>query len=192
MHGLAAVAPAALDQMAAAEVLRRDEGRELARRISDADDPLACLILQAELEGLISEKTGYLQVRALLDAWAAWEVACCEERGGHWWQLDIRPDPDDWELHVELACRHCPASPDAICEDGQEMLCGQFTVMAGYVLHLNCGTVRLNGDWRRGSADRFTYGWRGPVTAEVRANAWHDFEYGPQCDPEIMLTPLPG
>lgn len=181
------------------------QGRGILREIRDLRygragqairDPLARLVMEAafraEFDELVQEQLDYRVLRALLDAWAAWEIACCEERCGHRWWLDIHPGDGTDGVSVELRCQHCPAGPDDIFPDGQEVLCGRFPVMAGYILHVDYGTVWLNGDRWRGSPDRFTYGWRGPVTAEFRENGWYDYEYGPQWDPEIVLAPLPG
>lgn len=112
-------------------------------------------------------------------AWHLWKVASCEERGGHWWWLEI--DPDDG---VYLSCRYCPADVNDIYPDGIDLLAGQFEVYPGYVLTLRCGGVEVNGEWRAGL---FAYGWRGAVTARLHIEEYRNYFEPPEYDVYIDL-----
>jgi hypothetical protein len=108
------------------------------------------------------------------EAYRALFVHLCEQDDGHDWYLTI--DPDDG---VYLKCRKCPAWVDDVYPDGIDMLAGEFWVYPGYVLSLNCGEVKVNGQECYGL---FTYGWRGPVTVELHTEKyasmdWIGYEY---------------
>lgn len=122
-------------------------------------------------------------------AWREWELFCCTERGGHWWQLTIDPDEG-----VSLECAGCRAGPDDLVPDGLDLIGGVFRVSADYVLTLDSGCVIVNDRWQ----DKHTlwsyeglpiaYGWKGPVTAEVRVEKYPGGPWGgPEWDVFIDL-----
>jgi hypothetical protein len=100
-------------------------------------------------------------------------VAACAGDGGHQWHLEIDP----WD-GISFGCSRCPAGADDLIPDGIDLLVGEFEVYPGYALSLECGSVLVNGKWRDGP---HMYGWRGPVTATVRAelapNYFDGYEY---------------
>jgi hypothetical protein len=103
---------------------------------------------------------------ALDMAWRAWEVASCEERGGHWWWLELHPDEG-----IYLGCLHCPADVDDVYPDGHELMYGEFEVFPGYTLSVSFASVLVNGRDLGG----FSYGWRGPVTVDLRIETYRSY-----------------
>ena len=128
----------------------------------------------------IEEEDQWTQQRLLEDAWHLWEVASCEERGGHWWWLEL--DPDDG---IDLRCLHCPADVNDVYPDGHELMFGEFEVFPGYKLSLGFGSVLVNGRedaW-------YAHGWRGPVTVELRIEEYRSYFEGSEWDICIDLEP---
>lgn len=108
------------------------------------------------------------------EAYRALFVHLCEQAGDHDWFLEIGPGDG-----VTLGCLTCPAWVHDVYPDGIDLLVGEFEVYPGYVLSLNCGGVRVNGQESYGL---FTYGWRGPVTVELHTEKytsmdWIGYEY---------------
>lgn len=108
------------------------------------------------------------------------EIAMCTGNGGHRWHLEIDP----WD-GVTLGCSRCPADVDVIVTDGTDLLCGEFEVYPGYVLSLEGTSVLVNGVWRDGL---HMYGWRGPVTANVRTERAGNYLDGYENEYFIDLT----
>jgi hypothetical protein len=126
-------------------------------------------------------------------AWDRWAIASCEERGGHWWHLDIDPDEG-----VSFGCLYCPADAGTLVPDGYELLTGTFEVTPGYRLTLDMGDVVVNDRWQdrhRASWENgldITYGWKGPVTASVRVEKYGGHVEPAEYDVWIDLAPVPG
>ena len=125
------------------------------------------MVLEAEAEHERKAEAAWWTAQA----WQAWAIASCTERGGHWWYLDINPDDG-----LAFGCQHCPASADDLVPDGHELLTGTFEVTPGYRLTLDMGDVIVND--RFGDRDHrnpwlsdgypIAWGWRGRVTASIR------------------------
>lgn len=127
-----------------------------------------------------AEEERQWQARLLEGAWHFWQVQSCEERGGHWWWLEL--DPDDG---IYLHCLHCPASVDDVYPDGGDLMFGEFEVFTGYKLSLGFGSVLVNGredTW-------YAHGWSGPVTVSLRIEEYRSYWEGSEWDISIDLDP---
>ncbi len=136
----------------------------------------------------MADEDAYRAREALAWAWRRWELASCEERGGHWWFLDISPDDGIW-----LSCTGCGADVNDLIPDGFDLMTGTFKVMEGYELTLDMGDVIVNeryqdrnGYWTFGGLN-ITYGWKGPVTASIRTEVYRNWEYPDEYDSWIDL-----
>jgi hypothetical protein len=126
----------------------------------------------------MADEDAYRAAESLAWAWHQWKLASCEERGGHWWFLDISP----WE-GVWLSCSYCGADVNDLIPDGFDLLAGSFEVMPGYVLTLDCGSVVVNERYQ--DRDQYwacdglliTYGWKGPVSVNIRVEKSGGWEY---------------
>lgn len=108
---------------------------------------------------------------------------CAWARGGHSWRLEIDPDSGK-----DLTCDHCPATMDDLCPDGFDIAAGDFEVYPGYVLNLQSGYVLLNNQDYDG---RHTYGWRGPVSAQVETTRYPGGPWGSEeWDVYVILEAL--
>jgi hypothetical protein len=107
------------------------------------------------------------------------EEQCVDDHGAHAWLLEL--DPADG---ITFLCQRCPADVDYIYPDGIDALVGEFEVFPGYVLSLHTGSVQVNG---RETYGLFTYGWRGPVTAELHIEVHRSYEYPDDCSVWIDL-----
>jgi len=136
----------------------------------------------------VREHDEYLRKAAIAHAWHLWELASCEERGGHWWFLDICPDDG-----TTLFCTGCNADVFDLCPDDPGlMLAGEFEVYPGYVLKLDEGRVIVNdryppSTWHE--PEPFTYGWRGPVTVSFRVEKHGGYFEPAEYDAWIDLEP---
>ncbi len=117
------------------------------------------------------------------EVWRQLFALLCEQSGGHAWYLNIDPDDSVW-----LSCTRCHvAGIDEIYSDGIDLLTGEFEVYPGYVLSLRYGGVEVNGE---DSSGLFTYGWRGPVTANLHIEKYTSMDWiGPEYDVWIELEP---
>jgi hypothetical protein len=95
------------------------------------------------------------------EAWDRWVIASCEERGGHWWQLDW--DADDG---LDLQCRYCPAGINDLYPDGGDLISAELPLPAGKVLKIEYGGIPLG-------AEPPCQSWSGPV------RAWVETKYRP-------------
>lgn len=124
------------------------------------------IALRVLTEDEMAESDRYWRAAGVAHAWHLWELASCIERGGHWWYLDISP----WGDGAYLACTGCGADVDDIYPDGYDLMGGDFYVSPNYTLSLDCGDVLVNGV--RVDEDLLIFGWRGPVTAELRVEKY--------------------
>jgi hypothetical protein len=135
----------------------------------------------------VAEHDEYLRKAVIEWAWPQWELESCTERGGHWWYLTLDPDEG-----IDLRCLGCSADMgDLYPDDPVLMLTGEFEAMPGYVLTLDEGRVIVNDRYpasRWDEAGPFTYGWRGPVTVNVRTEVYRNWEYGDEYDIFIDLA----
>jgi hypothetical protein len=117
----------------------------------------------------VADEDAYRAAESLAWAWHQWKLASCEERGGHWWFLDISPWDGIW-----LSCTYCGGDVNDLIPDGFDLMTGTFKVTEGYSLTLDMGDVIVNDRyqdrdsyWACGGL-LITYGWKGPVTASIR------------------------
>jgi hypothetical protein len=128
----------------------------------------------------MADEDAWRDRRLLEEAWQLWQVASCEERGGHWWWLEL--DPVDG---IHLHCLHCPAGVDDVYPDGYELMFGEFEVFTGYKLSLGFGSVLVNG---RDDA-WYAHGWYGPVTIELRIEEYRSYWEGSEWEVSIDVEP---
>lgn len=131
------------------------------------------LTLRMLTEQEMADEDAYRAREAVTWAWHQWILASCEERGGHWWFLDINPWDGIW-----LSCTGCGADVNDLIPGGSDLMTGTFKVMEDYELTLDMGDVIVNGRYQ----DRHSYwgcdglniiyGWKGPVTASIRTEKY--------------------
>ncbi len=49
------------------------------------------LTLRMLTEQEMADEDAYWARQTVTEAWHQWVLASCEERGGHWWYLDMQP-----------------------------------------------------------------------------------------------------